>query len=429
MCHGPGTCRLFFQVKPLLFLLAVIPQFLRCTEILCPAPFDVAFPVENIRSSISSIEEVVARDGDENIVVAQSLDDPLAVQVSHSGTRGEELLASIPPLFPSNLSRSVISTPEGWWLSRQGGQGSKHAVFFVHGGERLQMTRVEVPPHRYPLVWLPLEGADPRGVLISAGNAQPSLLMDEVTPAGVKPLASFSWWQPTFQQTLAANRWSAEVLNDGRIAVIGVDGPPGEEKLTMRILGEGEPVDSVLLCEAELDGPIATAVDGANRVAVVGLSKSGDVVALFADVDAPGAARCLRISASEETAAKPPFGTPAVVWDGRAFVAAWISDEGRVLAAELGALRANPRAIEVGRGAATERTLHQLIQVSGETLTLVWRDRGGSLVRRRIPESFTGYLVADGFCDRLKEPSPFSWLSFRARSAPQPPTRESGAAR
>ena len=307
----------------------------------------------------------------------------------------EEMIASTPALLPYDLKPSVFSKEGRWWFSRQGDEGLVSSVFFVAGeGDRIQQTRVKLP-RKSPLVWLPLRGDSPRGLEISVADEQPALLIDEVTPAGVKPLGAFPWWETGFQRTLLSSRWSAEALGDGRIAIVAVDGPPEGMTLRLRIVGgEKDPVESPIPCSVAIDYPLATAASPSGMLAVVGVSKEGRVVAMVVDVDQPQSTRCRVISEPGEIAATPPLGTPSVVWAGDGFVAAWIRDDGTVRAGELGSLRVSPLIIDVGEEADVDHPLRQLIHADGETVTFVWRERAAGFVIRRMPRCLTGYAFA-----------------------------------
>jgi len=371
-------------------LLLLLAQFSGCASVLCSLSIGGEPGSRSVPIAIPAVEEIMPLSWEDFVVVASPSRMPTAMAIIRVRFNQEELIASTPALFPSHPSRSVFPKEGGWWFSRQGNEGLVSRVFFVVSDESLQQTRVQLP-RQYPLVWLPIPGQKPRGVQVSVAKKQPALLIDEVTPSGVKPMGAFHWWQTGMVQTLLSSRWTAVALRGDRVAIVAVDGPPEELTLKLRVLGGAEAVESVLPCAVAIDYPLATAVDGSDRIAVVGLSKAGEVVAMIVDADQPQSARCRVISASGETAARPPFGTPAVVWAGDRFVSAWIADDGTVRACELGNLGVPPSIIDIGQGADVDRPLRQLLHSNDEFITFVWKERGGGFVQRRMTKHLNGH--------------------------------------
>ncbi len=371
------------------FVLLFLAQLSGCAGFLCSLP-DAELKPRQLSISFPSIEAIGRLSADDFVVVTRPSRAPTALEVTHIVSNHEETIGTTPALFPCDTNQFVFGNQNRWWFSVQGNQGAQSSVFFFVSGEQNQPRRVNLP-RRFPLVWLPIRGDEPRGVEVSVENEQPSLRIDEVTPSGTKLIAAFPWWEAGFQHTVLSSRWSAEALGEGRFAVVAVDGPPGGMTLRLRVVGDrAEPVESPIPCSVAIDYPLATAVDGSGRLAVVGRAKDGSVVGVTVDAARPESARCSVISAPGEVAAMPPFGTPAVVWSGEAFVSAWIREDGTVRVSELG----KPGVVDAGRGADVHQPLHQLLYTDGDYVTLVWKERGGAFVERPLPRNVAGYAFA-----------------------------------
>lgn len=292
------------------------------------------------------------------------------------------------------------SHKSGWWFSTQGEDGTVTSAVFIVDGHPPRQARV-VLPRESPLVSLPIRGDEPRQLAISVQNEQPALRIDEITPGGVTQVGAYEWWETGFRRTVLGSRWSGEALGDGRFAIVAVDGPPAQMTLKLRIVGGGDAVETDLPCGVAIDHPLATTTDSSGRLAVVGVAADGRVVAHLVDVRHPEAARCRVISGPDEIAARPPYGTPSIVWTGEAFVTAWIRDDGAVRACELHDLNVSPYIVDVGEGAAVDLPIHQLLYAEEEYVTFVWRERSGRVVLRRLPREVTGTAVAIDLWRRL----------------------------
>ena len=374
-------------------LLVLLTQFSDCAGRVCSLDPEDAFDARRVAVAIRSVEEVAPL-GEDDFVVT-SMVHPTGMAVARVRGGREESVAATPALFPYDLSPSVYAAERGWWFSRQGQEGNVSRVFFAVGGagdDAVRQTRVVVP-RSDRAVWLPVRGSEARGMYVAIDEERHELVVTAVMPAGLTAMGAFPWPEDGAMRTLENDRWSAEPLGGGRIAIIGIDAVD-EATLQLRIVGGAEPREAAIPCAERIAFPFDTAVDASGRVSVVGLSEKRDVVAMLVDADQPRSARCRVISAPGERAARPGFGTPSVAWTGAAFVAGWIGEDGSVRACELGDLRTAPAIVDVAEDADVERPLRQLVYGDGELVTFVWKQRGGDIMRRRLPATLSGYAFA-----------------------------------
>lgn len=358
-------------------------------------PRVVSIPVSGTVEAVSPL----SIETDEFIVVARPSREPLAIELTRVGSEGVATVATTPPLFPYHTG-SIVVREGAWWFSRQGDRERRSDAYFVIGGATVQEHRVKLSPG-FHFVWLPLTGHEPKGLLVSLADEQPALRVHEVTPSGVRSLASFPWWQTGLQQAVQTPhpaRWSAEPLGDGRSAIVAVDGPAGEAPLILRIIGGESPSEFVIPCAPAIDLPLSTANDPSGRLAIVGRSRRGEVVASLVNLDQPESAQCTVISEPGEIASAAPFGPPSVVATKRGFVAAWIREDGTVRAADLGALPRRPFVLEIGKEADVDRPYRELAFGQGEHVTFVWKRRDGTTAVRRLPESLSAIAFASELC-------------------------------
>lgn|GEM_PF-3025340 len=372
----------------------MLVQLSNCTGMMCSLSSEDMAPARRLPLAHRDLEDIAALSDDAFVVVERHFSSLMGVDVARVSAGGDEPIASIPPLLLADLGPSLIAREGRVWFSRLGELNGVSTLFFLVSGDHPQLTKLTVA-REHPPVWLPIRGDDPRGLLVSIGDEQPALHIDEVTVAGVKPLAALSWWGTGINYTqLHPSRWSAQPLADGRFAVLAVDGPPEDMSLRLRVLGSGVPTEATLSCGVAIDLPLSTAVNVDGRLAIVGVSKAHQVVAVMVDADRPQSAVCRVISDPGESAAGAFFGTPSVVSTAQGFVAAWISDDGRVRACELRNLRLPPVIVNVGEGAEGRYPLRQLVHTDGEYVRFIWKDQGGGIVSRRMPTGLTGFALA-----------------------------------
>jgi hypothetical protein len=348
-------------------------------------------------------EDVVPVTDDELIAVQLRAPSVTAIDIVRLG-HGNEVVESLPPLDLADLAPSLIANQGKWWFSRWGEiDGSPHVVF-VTGDEHPRKTAVDVSS-KAGIAWLPFRGPEAGGILISIGDEQPSLHIDEITPAGVKSLGAFPRWETRANFNHShPNRWSAQDIGAGRVAIVAVDGPLEDVRLRLRLVGSGKPTEFVVPTpQVALDLPISTASDGAGRIAIVGLTREAQIVGLVLDVDYPQAASARLLATG---AARTVFGSPSVVWTDHGFLATWIRENGDIEACELSGSSASPVVVSIGHGAETRRPLRQMVQNGGEFVTFFWKDQNGGVIARKMPTCLNGaalaFEVSSFFCSKVQ---------------------------
>lgn len=386
-------------------LLVLLAQLSGCASAICASTFlDEPFATERLPVTMYDIQDVAPLGDDEFIVVAGRRASA-AVDVIRVGRLGEETVAAVPGLSPTDAARSVVVNEGRWWFSRGGDHETGWSVYFT--GSDGATRRVDHPLS----LWLAIRGPEPRGVLIAVQNQQPALDFRLVTPSGIEPLAVLDWWQDgRWLQTPVPGHWEAEAMGDGRIAVIAADGPNEDAILILRILGDGPPRETTLRCSIAAES-IAAAADGSGRLAIVAHSREGELVAMIVDPDDPESVECRPISSPGEGVAAPPIGSPWVAWTGDRFVAAWLRDDGRLRACELSNAGDRPVIVDVGDDADVRRPLRQAIHSDAESLTFMWKDRRGDVIVRTLPRDLAAVAVLAElqrrFCEafgRMDEP-------------------------
>lgn len=373
------------------WLLFLVAQ-LGCADHFCSADAGAADRPRKVSVSLQNVEDVLILPDRDAIVVSRRF--PTATAITRIGSLGdEEHLALLPPLAPTDVAPSVTLANGQWWFSRMGFHDSAASVFFVSGGATVRPTQWRVDGHGAVIVWLPIRGVEPRGLLISAGNEQPALRILQVTPSSTKSIAAFDWWQTASRMTTRhSSRWAAAALPDGRYVIAAIEGEYGETTLQMRITGGAAASDVSVPCNLA-DRPIDIAVDPTGRLAIAGLSEKNEVVGVVLDVDHPESARCRVVSAPGEVAVTSDYGTPNVLWAGDRFVAAWFRDDGVVRACELTGRRSVPVVVDIGAEADLDRPLRQLVQAGPDTVTFTWRNRDGDILTRELPHEFTTHVL------------------------------------
>jgi hypothetical protein len=294
-----------------LFLSALLP-FTDCSG---SGSFSRAFPPGAIQITIPSLHDVLDA-GDGSVIVLSSSAQTIG---EHRITRirggAEEQLAALPSGHYTEGEALFLTGTGRWWYSLPYGGGSNSSVYLVTS-EGAGVTQKKFDLREIPILWLPLRGEKPGGVMLSLGADRSTFYFDEVSDAGTRPLGSYPGHLPG---TAPSSRdWSAERLPDGRVAVLSIERSTGGPwRFMLRVLdGNGGIAEASLPCADQFREALSTAMDRAGRIAAVALSPRGEVVSTSISVDEPRSARCRVLSMPGETAANPNLVSHSIVAAG-----------------------------------------------------------------------------------------------------------------
>ncbi|HEX9460909.1 MAG TPA: hypothetical protein VGA84_17290 [Thermoanaerobaculia bacterium] len=357
----------------------------------CSGLLSHAFPPTSLPVTLPSLRDAIeAGDGD-LIVLSDNIEHAGERKITRVRGAAEELLATIPAGRYTPGEALFRTGQDQWWFSAASGDASKSNVAFVTGGAD-GVKRIDVDLHRLPLLWLPLRGETPAGVMLSLGSDRSTFMIDEVSPSGIHVLGTYPGHLPG--NAPSPRQWSAERMPDGRIAMLSIEESVGSpSRLMLRVFdGHGGLTESPLPGDAQFRDALATAIDRNGRVVAVALSPAKQVVTTLIDVNDVNDARCNVLSAAGERAAFASRGSPAIDVTGNERIAAWIRDNGTVRACQI---TKGSTAVDVGENADTTASLAHLIGDGGEeTVTFLWNsDRG--IVTRRLPRALQGWALLD----------------------------------
>ena len=370
-------------------LLALLVRFLGCST-QCPWPLLDAFRERSAPLTIPGIREVVVTGDDELIVLSEMVGGGRTVRLTRIRQGAEEQLAMLTDTHPVNGDAVIRVGPDRWWYSRAYviEPGKSARVYFVSG---VTQSHVDLARRR-PILWMPLRGEPPSGVLISIGDDRTSLAADEVSESEVKPIGSFPTIFPGAGMLPYVT--TAERLPDGRIALVSIEEPMnGAPRFTLRLFDHGNVTETALPCAGRMNRWLSTAVDAGGTIGIVGASPSGEVLATLVDPDHAERSSCRVLSAPGETVSDTNPGSPVIVPAGREWFAGWMRSDGHVRLCQFRNLETAPFVVDAGEGAATNALAGELVQVRDEeTLTAAWRtDRG--MTMRRMPRTLAGFAL------------------------------------
>jgi hypothetical protein len=371
-----------------LFLSALLPF----TDCWGSGSFSRAFPPGAIPITIPALHDVLDA-GDGGVIVLSSSPQTIGERrIVRIRGGAEEQLAALPSGHYTDGEALFLTGTGRWWYSRPYGGGSNSSIYFVTSEAAGVMQR-KFDLRDVPLLWLPLRGEKPGGVMLSLGPDRSTFYLDEVSDSGTRPLGSYPGHLPG---TAPSSRdWSAERLPDGRVAVLSIEqSTGGPSRFMLRVLdGNGGIAEAGLPCADQFREALITAMDRAGRIAAVALSPKGELVSTTISVDEPQSTRCRVLSMPGETVANPNLVSPSVIAAGDELIAAWIRSDGTVRACQIGNQAAPINVVDVGRNAETQDTLAHLVSADGgETVTFTWKtDRG--IVMRRMPAALDGYAL------------------------------------
>jgi hypothetical protein len=373
-------------LRPVRLILLFLLQWTDCSGLLSHAFPPISLPL-TVRSMRDAIE---VGDGD-LIVLSDSIEHAGERRITRIRGAAEELLATIPAGQYTPGEALVRTGQDQWWFSAASGNAPNPNVVFVTGGAD-GVNQIDIELHRLPLLWIPLRGETPAGVMLSLGGDRSTFMVDEVSPSGIHVLGTYPGHLPG--SAPSPRQWSAERLPDGRIAILSIEQSAGGPwRFVLRLFdGNGGLIESPLPCAGQFRDALATAVDRTGKIAAAAVSPAREVVSTLIDTNDPHSARCSVLSATGETVASAPRGTLAIIADGDERIAAWIRDDGTVRACQVA--RAST-AIDVGKNADVTNSLAHLISADeSETVTFQWNtDRG--IVMRRMPRALQGWALLD----------------------------------
>jgi hypothetical protein len=338
--------------------------------------------------SVRDVVDVVPVDGDELVLASWSYDPIGSIVVRRIRGGVEEVLGTTPALFPSSAARFLTADRGSWWFARYGWPEAGAVVVFISSDG--EVRRADIKANAGITAWAPLRGNKPRGLLMTASPDEEALLVEEVSPEGVRRVGQFPWGGE-FHRTFYDGEWSAELLPDGRLVVVSTDESEHDPRLKLRLLGGQTPSEFVLPCASPLGLPLGTAVNSEGRLAIVGRTSRGQIVSMIVNVDRPQEAECHVLSDPDETAPPEPHTSPSVISTGESFVAAWIRDDGMIRAREFDASWSPVPIVNVADGARLDFPLHQLMHVDADSIRFIWMDRGGEILSRSLPKELTRF--------------------------------------
>ena len=386
--------RYLLLLKTAQLILLWLTQLAGCVGHFCSLPIADAFESQRVSPASHSIVDVATIGADDFISVEEKPENADVHFVKRIRGGYEETLVET-PLTRWSMGERVFSKRAGeWWYSRHSRLQKRSRILFVTGKGAAITEKTVEPSREKPLIWLPLDGDDPAGVLISLG-ASPTFHADVVTPSGMTALGEFEGHLPGSLPT--PWHWSAKRLADGRITLVSSEKPfGGSWSLMLRVFGAGDPVESVLPCGYAIANSLAVAVASGGSLVIAGLSLQHEVVAMSVDVDAPDAGRCRILTAPGESAV-----AVSLLRADDSTIAAWIREDRTVAACVLRGGAAAPPVIDVGEDAALTLPLVRLAAAEDETVQFSWKDRSGAIVTRRLPRSLPGFALLAGIHDRL----------------------------
>lgn len=260
----------------------------------------------------------------------------------------------------------------GWWYSAVGTRENVVGATFVQEEEQ-QFVRV---PFEGPEVWLPLDVPQPRGLYVH--DTAEGTRFDDVRHDGV-----VRSWIVSGRREVLPERWTAEALPDGRVAVIALQPRTAEDILRARvvltILGN-DPLSEVVLDERDDLVRVTSAMGTGGRMALV-LQTNTALLGAIVDPLQPTAVEWQPLSGDS--------AIPKVIASGDDFVVAWTSNN---------VLRARTLKREATVDVATivsrdDRRRFFSVEADGDELLFYWQ--GDHLGTRRLPANLAGFALLD----------------------------------
>jgi hypothetical protein len=387
-------------VFKLWIFLGGLAQLASCARrMMTSVPIEHLYDARPLTAAVAEVRDAAAGGSDDFVVVSGGGD----VWENRKFTRiraGEnEPLLSIPDENNRCVGERLVLRSDGsWWYSRCGGDPDL-LVRFVTSSAPSHPSSLHIA-RQYAVAWLPLDGDEPSGVLLSHVDQDDQRLLAElVTPVGTRELGIF---YRRGRLGFAAQTWQAHRLHDDRIAVVSIedDDFARSSAIILRLIRDGEVTESRLPFDPRNSySAIATAVGDNGDLAIVAAISAG-LVGMTVDPDKPQLGRARMFSDSSD--ATLPFPGIRVISTGDRFMAAWVRRSHRaVRLCEFDRRFVFP-AISAGDDVDRYSTLLAVRKAPGG-VDFFWVSANKGVMWRRLPERPTGYLLAAELCKLFRK--------------------------
>ncbi len=348
----------------------------------CPGKLLTKIPIEHLHDArdLAATGRDLAVVGDDAYVIVEGppIETAPARLLRVDGERVTPIL-DIPQKRSGICWGERVFTGNSWWY----GRCDHGAVEFATSASP---ALTPVTGTADGIGWMPLDGDEPAGVLVSLADATERVIRAELTtPGGAQLLGEF---ERIGHIAYLPSAWQAHRLADGAIAIVALEEEDvrGANRIMLRIFRDG-----ALVSESKLPFPrnhwvsVASA-HGEHGIAVVAAQPSGGgLTTMVVDPESPLTAKPHDIAHSD-AAILSHYASIAAV--GERFAITWLNlVDHTVRLAEFDAETALPAVV-----AAEESRPEQFGPI------LVREENGVSLFwsrqRRTLPEQPTGYLLA-----------------------------------
>lgn len=312
------------------------------------------------------------------------------------GDRGVRVIAELPEERPHSCmgERLVARSEGGWWYSRCAETEQGVVVRFLSSDLRRDDSKsIHLDP-RSVKGWLPLEGDDAAGVLLTTDpGGSTRMRVFFVSPGSESELQPF---ESRGFLGVESGGWQAARSEDGRIILVSVeqDAQGRNSQIILRVFSPGGSMTETLLpFDSSLEYLYVNAASsGGGDLAVVVVSEDDSVIGMTLNIDAETQEQPVTLSA-EDGAALPRPGVTLVSTSDR-FVVSWIGTASRgVWLAEM-APGAKALPLQIATSADRRAAFLGLQHLPEENRVLLsWAGADG-LMFLGMPDPPVSYLVA-----------------------------------
>jgi len=266
-----------------------VSQLKGCATVVCDSVTSDPYPVRAARLRIPGSQKLVAAGELTGGVLLATGEDETDSENNRTlflltEKNGAELLTALRGHFRAN--DRIVARGDHWSYTVAGSFNRKWGALFIagQGAVTSPASFVELPLNG-PNIWLPLEGDSPRGLYVSQGGER-SVLLD-VTPAGIQHR-----WTLNDRVEIYPRCWTAQVLSDGALAVLSIDGPLNgpRTRLMLRLFDTNElsdkPTAEYPLQGKEQFNEIASAISPTGMLAIAAETSKGIQAAVINPRDA-----------------------------------------------------------------------------------------------------------------------------------------------